>query len=117
MLSIIIPAYNEEENIEKTASVIGGIMEENGIDCEIIFVDDGSKDKSWELIDRLSREKDNIRGLKFSRNFGKEGAIFAGLKNCLGDCAAVIDCDLQHPPQLLPEMYNLWKQGYKVWKR
>lgn len=114
MLSIIIPAYNEEENIEKTASVIGGIMEENGIDCEIIFVDDGSKDKSWEMIDRLSREKDNIRGLKFSRNFGKEGAIFAGLKNCLGDCAAVIDCDLQHPPQLLPEMYNLWKQGYKV---
>ena len=114
MMSIIIPAYNEEENIENTASVISGIMEENGIDCEIIFVDDGSKDRTWELIDRLSRENKSVRGLKFSRNFGKEGAIFAGLKNCLGDCAVVIDCDLQHPPQLMVEMYNLWKQGYQV---
>ena len=114
MLSIIIPAYNEEENIENTASVIGGIMEENGIDCEIIFVDDGSGDRTWELIDRLSRENKSVRGLKFSRNFGKEGAIFAGLKSCLGDCAAVIDCDLQHPPLLMVEMYNLWKQGYQV---
>ena len=114
MLSIIIPAYNEEENIENTASVISGIMKENGIDCEIIFVDDGSGDRTWELIDRLSRENGSVRGLKFSRNFGKEGAIFAGLKSCLGDCAAVIDCDLQHPPQLMVEMYRLWKQGYQV---
>ena len=114
MLSIIIPAYNEEENIENTCSVIYGIMSEHGIDCEIIFVDDGSRDGTWELIDRLSRENKSVRGLKFSRNFGKEGAIFAGLKSCLGDCAAVIDCDLQHPPQLMVEMYNLWKQGYQV---
>ena len=114
MLSIIIPAYNEEENISNTASVISGIMEENGIDYELIFVDDGSKDRTWELIDRLSRENGSVRGLKFSRNFGKEGAIFAGLKQCLGDCAVVIDCDLQHPPLLMVEMYNLWKQGYQV---
>lgn len=114
MMSIIIPAYNEEENIENTASVISGIMNEHGIDCEIIFVDDGSKDKTWELIDRLSRENKSVRGLKFSRNFGKEGAVFAGLKSCLGDCAVVIDCDLQHPPLLMVEMYNLWKQGYQV---
>lgn len=114
MLSIIIPAYNEEENIENTASVISGIMEESSIDCEILFVDDGSKDRTWELIEALSRTNKSVRGLKFSRNFGKEGAVFAGLKRCKGDCAVVIDCDLQHPPALMAEMYSLWKQGYQV---
>lgn len=114
MLSIIIPAYNEEENIENTAKVISDLMNENGIDCEIIFVDDGSKDRTWQLIDNLTKTNPAVRGLKFSRNFGKEGAIFAGLKACLGDCAAVIDCDLQHPPEAMIEMYNLWKQGYEV---
>ena len=114
MLSIIIPAYNEEENIENTAKVISDLMNENGIDCEIIFVDDGSKDRTWQLIDNLTKTNPAVRGLKFSRNFGKEGAIFAGLKACLGDCAAVIDCDLQHPPEVMIEMYNLWKQGYEV---
>lgn len=113
-MSIIIPAYNEEENIENTASVISGIMEENSIDCEILFVDDGSRDRTWELIERLSQSNKSIRGLKFSRNFGKEGAVFAGLKHCRGDCAVVIDCDLQHPPRLMVEMYSLWKQGYQV---
>ena len=114
MLSIKIPAYNEEENIENTAKVISDLMNENGIDCEIIFVDDGSKDRTWQLIDNLTKTNPAVRGLKFSRNFGKEGAIFAGLKACLGDCAAVIDCDLQHPPEVMTEMYNLWKQGYEV---
>lgn len=114
MLSIIIPAYNEEENIENTAKVISDLMNENGIDCEIIFVDDGSKDRTWQLIDNLTKTNPAVRGLKFSRNFGKEGAIFAGLKACLGDCAAVIDCDLQHPPEVMIEMYSLWKQGYEV---
>ena len=114
MMSIVIPAYNEEENIEKAASVIGGLMDEHSIPCEIIFVDDGSRDSSWSIIDRLSRENSNIRGLKFSRNFGKEGAIFAGLEACLGDCAAVIDCDLQHPPEVLIEMYSLWQKGFQV---
>ena len=114
MLSIIIPAYNEQENIENTAKVIGGIMAENSIEAEIIFVDDGSKDNTWQIIEELSRKNNCIRGLKFSRNFGKEGAIFAGLKACDGDCAVVIDCDLQHPPTIIPEMYSLWQQGYEV---
>ncbi|MCM1055155.1 MAG: glycosyltransferase family 2 protein [Bacteroides sp.] len=114
MMSIIIPAYNEEENIKNTASVIRGIMEENKIPCEILFVDDGSSDGTWELIEGLAEADPSVRGLKFSRNFGKEGAIFAGLKRCRGDCAAVIDCDLQHPPQLMVQMYSLWQQGYQV---
>ena len=77
MMSIIIPAYNEEENIETTAEVIGGIMKENNIDCEILFVDDGSRDGTWELIESIAKKNKSVRGLKFSRNFGKEGAIFA----------------------------------------
>lgn len=114
MLSVIIPAYNEQENIEKTAQTIYGILEKENIPCEIIFVDDGSRDDTWKIIDRLTEENDSIRGLKFSRNFGKEGALFAGLGACTGDCAVFIDCDLQHPPEIIPEMYELWKQGYEV---
>ncbi len=114
MMSIIIPAYNEAENIENTASVIGGIMEKNNIPYELLFVDDGSRDKTWELIEALTDSNPSIRGLRFSRNFGKEGAIFAGLKHCRGDCAVVIDCDLQHPPELMVKMYELWREGYKV---
>lgn len=114
MLSVIIPAYNEQENIEKTAETIYKILSENKIDCEIMFVDDGSRDKTWEIISRLSKENSSVRGLKFSRNFGKEGAIFAGLKACVGDAAVVIDCDLQHPPELIPEMVKLWENGAEV---
>lgn len=114
MLSVIIPAYNEQENIEKTAETIYKILSDNKIECEIMFVDDGSRDSTWEIISRIAEENPSVRGLKFSRNFGKEGAIFAGLKACEGDAAVVIDCDLQHPPELIPEMVNLWEQGFEV---
>lgn len=113
-LSVIIPVYNEEENIEHTAEVIGGILKGAEIPYELLFVDDGSTDRSWELIERLSDADGSIRGLKFSRNFGKEGALFAGLNACTGDGAVFIDCDLQHPPELIPQMVSLWEQGYEV---
>lgn len=113
-LSVILPVYNEEENIEHTAEVIGGILKEAGIPYELLFVDDGSRDRSWEIIERLSDADGAIRGLKFSRNFGKEGALFAGLNACTGDGAVFIDCDLQHPPELIPQMVSLWEQGYEV---
>lgn len=114
MVSIIIPAYNEQENIENTAKVIGGILDETGEEYELMFVDDGSSDSTWDIIAALSEKNSSVRGLKFSRNFGKEGALFAGLRYCDGDCAVVIDCDLQHPPELIPEMLELHKQGYEV---
>ncbi len=111
MLSIIIPSYNEEKNIENTANVVADIMNKNNIDFEIVFVNDGSKDKTWELISRLADERDNIVGVNFSRNFGKESAIFAGLKEAAGDACVLMDCDLQHPPQVIVEMYNIWKNN------
>lgn len=114
MLSVIIPAYNEQENIEKTAQTVYSLLSGSNINCEIIFVDDGSRDNTWALISSLAEKNSSFRGLKFSRNFGKEGAIFAGLRACRGDCAVVIDCDLQHPPEIMLEMYSLWQQGFEV---
>jgi dolichol-phosphate mannosyltransferase len=114
MLSVIIPAYNEEVNIRKAAGVLSSLLTAEKISFELIFVDDGSTDNSWGEISALSADEDFIRGVRFSRNFGKEGAIFAGLRRASGECALVIDCDLQHPPELVPEMYRLWKQGAEV---
>lgn len=114
MLSVIIPAFNEHENINNTASVVSGILKEAGIEYEIVFVDDGSKDSTWECICSANADDANVRGVRFSRNFGKEGAIFAGLRAVSGDCAVLIDCDLQHPPELIPKMYNMWESGAEV---
>ena len=114
LLSVVIPSYNEEENIESTAKTIGDILTDAGIDYELFFVSDGSKDNTFPIVKSLSEKDSRIRGLQFSRNFGKESAIFAGLSAARGDCVAVIDCDLQHPPKTLVEMYRLWEEGYEV---
>ena len=114
MLSIVIPAYNEEKMILKTTEVVSGIMEREKIPFELVFVNDGSKDQTWEMIEKAAEKNSHVTGIRFSRNFGKESAIFAGLANAEGDCIAVMDCDLQHPPETLVEMYRLWEQGYEV---
>ena len=115
MLSVIIPSYNEEEIIRKTALELSRTLDEADIEYELIFVDDGSKDSTWTIIKQMANTNLAIHGLQFSRNFGKESAIFAGLRAAKGDCAVVIDCDLQHPPMKIPEMYKLWKEeGYEI---
>lgn len=114
MLSIVIPAYNEEKMILKTTEVVSGIMEREKIPFELVFVNDGSKDQTWEMIEKAAEKNSHVTGIRFSRNFGKESAIFAGLANAEGDCIAVMDCDLQHPPETMVEMYRLWEQGYEV---
>lgn len=111
MLSIIIPAFNEEGNINRIVSVIDNLMVENKIDYEIVFVNDGSKDNSWALISAASENNSNISAINFSRNFGKESAIFAGLKYAKGDACVLIDCDLQHPPKKIVEMYHIWENN------
>ncbi len=110
---MIIPAFNEHENIGNTASVISGILDAEDIAFEIIYVDDGSSDGTWGEIRALA-DCGKVRGVRFSRNFGKESAIFAGLSAAKGECAVVIDCDLQHPPELIPKMYGLWQGGAEV---
>ena len=114
MLSVIIPAYNEELMIQKTADTISSILINEKIDHELLFVDDGSKDKTWLNIVLAGKKYSNIKGIHFSRNFGKEGAIAAGIDSAKGDCCVVIDCDLQHPPIKIVEMYRLWEQGYEI---
>ncbi len=114
MLSVIIPAYNEESVIPITAATIADILREAAIDYELIFVDDGSRDGTWDCIRRQSELDSGVAGLHLSRNFGKEAAMFAGLERAKGDCCVVIDCDLQHPPEKIVEMYRLWQEGYEV---
>ncbi len=112
-IDIIIPAYNEEESLPFLFERLEKIMQENtNYEFEILFVNDGSKDKTLELI-KKQREKDNrISYVDFSRNFGKETAMIAGLDYATGDAAIFMDADLQDPPELIPELIKYWEQGY-----
>lgn len=114
VLSVVIPAYNEAEMLQKTAGVLEQVLTQANIDYELLFVDDGSADGTWKLIRELADLSPRVRGIHFSRNFGKESAIFAGLEYAKGECAAVMDCDLQHPPETLVRMYRLWTEGFEV---
>ena len=114
MLSVVLPSYNEEEMVPVAARTVHEILAAEGIDHELLFVDDGSRDATWQRIREAAASVPAVRGVHFSRNFGKEAAIFAGLNEAKGDCVAVIDCDLQHPPEKLVEMYRLWEQGFEV---
>ena len=114
-LSVILPAYNEGAGIAAAAERIPQVLEAAGIDFELIFVNDGSADDTWARICEASERDSRVRGLSFSRNFGKEAAMFAGLEAARGACCLTMDCDLQHPPRYIPEMYRLWKaEGYEV---
>lgn len=114
LLSIILPSFNEQDNIPHTFQVINNILYDASIPYEMIFVDDGSKDLTYQNIQTLSLQHPQVKGICFSRNFGKESAIFAGLEASNGDCCLIMDCDLQHPAELIPDMYRLWQDGYEV---
>lgn len=114
LLSIVLPAYNEEQNIANTARVLSGILEENKIEYELVFVSDGSKDGTFAEIQKAAQENHRVKGAEFSRNFGKEAGIFAGLELTLGDAVIVMDCDLQHPPEVIPKMWKLWQEGAEI---
>lgn len=114
MLSVVLPAYNEELMIKKTAQVIGEILKKEDIPYELVFVNDGSADGTWKKIEEIRETDSHIKGVCFSRNFGKESAVSAGLAQAEGSCVAVMDCDLQHPPETLVTMYRLWESGYQV---
>ena len=114
MLSVILPSYNEEKMIAKATERMAEILQPEKINYELLFIDDGSRDGTWAQINEAAEKDSHVVGVHFSRNFGKEAAMFAGLEQAKGDCCVVIDCDLQHPPEKIVEMYRLWEQGYEV---
>ena len=114
LLSVILPSFNEEASVPRAADTVTAILAAAGIKHEVIFVDDGSRDGTWAAIQAQTSRFPQVRGVRFSRNFGKEAAIFAGLAQAKGDCAVVMDCDLQHPPEKVVEMYRLWQKGFQV---
>ncbi len=114
-VTVIIPVYNEELLINENVGVIAGFLRQAEIGFTILLVDDGSRDSTWQKLKELSSDNDYVKALRLSRNFGKEAAICAGLEEADGDACIIMDSDLQHPPQLIPEMIRLWKEeGYDV---
>ena len=115
LLSVIVPCYNEEENVRDFYDELcknTDFFRQKEIELEILYVDDGSKDNTVSEVKKLHGEDERVRLISFSRNFGKEAAIYAGLQKCRGDLAVLMDADLQDPPSLLPEMYAYIEQGY-----
>ena len=115
LLSVIVPCYNEEENVKDFYIELmknGYFFEERGMDVEILYIDDGSKDRTVEEVRELRKNDERIRMISFSRNFGKESAMYAGLEKAKGDYVVIMDADLQDPPALLPEMFAAMDEGY-----
>lgn len=120
-ISVVIPLYNEEKSLPELQAWIEKIMNENGFSYEIIFVNDGSTDKSWQVIENLQKKSENIKGIKFRRNYGKSPALFCGFEKAQGEVVITMDADLQDSPDEIPELYRMIKEeGYDLvsgWKQ
>ena len=114
LLSVVVPAYNEEEVLPEFHKRISTILDSMAIEAEIVYVNDGSADKTLEVMQELCKKDPRVAIVDLSRNFGKEIALTAGLDHANGDAVVVIDADLQDPPELIPELVKHWKDGYDV---
>ena len=114
-ISVIIPLYNEEESLTELYNWIERVMKQNGFSYEVIFVNDGSTDHSWSVIERLSKESPAVKGIKFRRNYGKSPALYCGFRQAEGDVVITMDADLQDSPDEIPELYRMiTKDGYDL---
>ncbi len=120
-ISVIVPLYNEEESLPELTAWIERVMKAHGFSYEIIFVNDGSTDRSWQVIEELSRQSAAVKGIKFRRNYGKSPALFCGFERAQGDVVITMDADLQDSPDEIPELYRMiTEDGYDLvsgWKR
>lgn len=120
-ISVIIPLYNEDESLAKLHDWIAKVMANNKLTYEIIFVNDGSTDSSWQVIEELQRKSEHVRGIKFRNNYGKSPALYCGFRAALGDVVITMDADLQDSPDEIPELYRMIKQeGFDLvsgWKK
>jgi dolichol-phosphate mannosyltransferase len=114
LLSVVVPVYNEETNIQPFCEAVTSVLNPLDIEAEIIFVDDGSTDRSYEVIREFAQEDDRVKCIRFSRNFGSHAALTAGLRHASGDAAVMISADLQDPPELIRIFLERWQQGYHV---
>ena len=115
LLSVIVPCYNEEDNVDlfyREILKVQPFFSENDIKLELLYIDDGSRDKTASEVKKLREEGERVHLISFSRNFGKEAAMYAGLENSKGDYVVMMDVDLQDPPSLLPEMFSYMREGY-----
>lgn len=115
LLSVIVPCYNEEESVAlffEELTKNDSFFKENGLELEVLYIDDGSKDRTVEEVKKLREKDERVHLISFSRNFGKEAAMYAGLEHSRGDYVVMMDVDLQDPPSLLPEMFSYINQGY-----
>lgn len=110
VISVVVPCYNEEDVIEETYNRLYKVCEENSYNYELIFINDGSRDRTLELLSTMAAENNRVKVLSFSRNFGHQAAVSAGLRHCDGDVAIIIDADLQDPPELFPEMLKIYSE-------
>lgn len=114
-ISVIIPMYQEEKVVKECYKRITNVLTNlNDYDYEIIFIDDGSKDQTFSLLQEIAVLNTKVKVISFTRNFGHQAAVIAGLKKVEGDCAIIIDADLQDPPELIPDMIKIWEQGNKI---
>lgn len=117
LVSVVVPAFNEAENIPLLHARVVEVMNETAPGkWEIIFVDDGSRDATWSVVSKLAAEHPAIRGARLSRNFGHQYALMAGMEMSRGEAVINMDCDLQHPVEMLPLLIEKWREGYKVVK-
>jgi glycosyltransferase involved in cell wall biosynthesis len=120
-ISIIVPLYNEEESLPKLFEWIERVMTENKFSYEVVFVNDGSTDKSWEVVETLQKQSENVRGIKFRHNYGKSPALYCGFRAAQGDVVITMDADLQDSPDEIPELFEMVKnQNYDLvsgWKK
>ena len=114
-ISVVIPLYNEEESLPELAAWIKKVMEKNGYTYEVIFVNDGSTDRSWQVIERLAAESEHIKGIKFRRNYGKSPALYCGFEKAEGNVVITMDADLQDSPDEIPALYRMiTEEGYDL---
>lgn len=114
LITIIIPMYFEEDVVEECYKRLTAVATSNNLHYELIFVNDGSRDRTLELLEAIAVKDQNVKVINFSRNFGHQIAVSAGIDKAKGDAAVIIDADLQDPPELIPEMIKLWNNGYEV---
>src|SRR5947208_3623269 len=112
IFSVVIPAHNETDQIAQNLFLIHAEASKTGLPMEMIAIDDGSTDSTWQALEKVAEQMPELKALRFSRNFGKEAAICAGLAYSSGQACIMIDSDLQHPPELIPEMVRLWKEEH-----